>query len=203
MTLDDMALHQSQISPRNARTKSSMVHDENDDGDDDYDDDNNDDDDIEGTKNQARKHELRCRSGSRNRRQSLESQDQRHQSHDATTIQRKTEERLEREYTREQRRQQKLQSRLDRERFAQEAKEAALRRAAELVTSHRVPIELTRGAAAAKVRNPATFCVFLVHQRFLCVLTKCVISFHDITLTYLALTFFVSPSRDLDAAGNC
>ena len=39
---------------------------------------------------------------------------------------------------------------MQREKFAQEQKDLALKRAAELVASNRVPIEITRGAAAAK-----------------------------------------------------
>lgn len=62
----------------------------------------------------------------------------------------KVAERAAREATREERRQKKLEIRLQREKFQQEQKEAALRRAAELVRSNRVPIEITRGAAAAK-----------------------------------------------------
>ena len=63
---------------------------------------------------------------------------------------RKAAERAAREATREERRQKKLEIRQQRERFAQEQKEAALKRAAELVQSNRVPIEITRGSAAAK-----------------------------------------------------
>lgn len=63
---------------------------------------------------------------------------------------RKATERAAREATREERRQKKIEIRQERERFAQEQKEAALRRAAELVASNRVPIEITRGSAAAK-----------------------------------------------------
>jgi len=62
----------------------------------------------------------------------------------------KARERMARESSREERRRHKLNLRLERERFAQEQKEAALKRAAELVSSNRVPIEITRGAAAAK-----------------------------------------------------
>jgi len=40
--------------------------------------------------------------------------------------------------------------RQEREQFAQEQKEAALRRAADLVRSNRIPIEITRGAAVVK-----------------------------------------------------
>ena len=62
----------------------------------------------------------------------------------------KANERAVREASREDRRLKKLEGRMERERFAQQQKEAALKRAAELVTSNRVPIEITRGAAAAK-----------------------------------------------------
>lgn len=61
----------------------------------------------------------------------------------------KANERAEREASREDRRRKKLDLRLERERFAQQQKEAALKRAAELVSSNRVPIEITRGAKAA------------------------------------------------------
>lgn len=63
---------------------------------------------------------------------------------------RKSTERMAREAMREERRAKKASLRMQRERFAQEQKEAALQRAAELVLSNRVPIEITRGAAAAK-----------------------------------------------------
>lgn len=63
---------------------------------------------------------------------------------------RKAAERATREQSREERRRKKLEIRMHREQFAQEQKEAALKRAAELVSSNRVPIEITRGAAAAK-----------------------------------------------------
>ncbi|KAL3910939.1 MAG: hypothetical protein SGARI_001887 [Bacillariaceae sp.] len=59
-------------------------------------------------------------------------------------------EKIAREQTREEKRKKKLELREQRERFVQEQKEAALKRAAELVASNRVPIEITRGAAAAK-----------------------------------------------------
>jgi len=53
-------------------------------------------------------------------------------------------EKLAREKAREEKRTRKLIQRQQRELFAQEQKEAALRRAAELVASNRVPIEITR-----------------------------------------------------------
>lgn len=64
--------------------------------------------------------------------------------------QRKASERVQRETSREDRRKKKLEIRVEREKFAQQQKELALKRAAELVASNRVPIEITRGAAAAK-----------------------------------------------------
>ena len=64
--------------------------------------------------------------------------------------QRKAMERVQRESSREDRRKKKLEIREEREKFAQQQKELALKRAAELVASNRVPIEITRGAAAAK-----------------------------------------------------
>lgn len=59
-------------------------------------------------------------------------------------------EHAEKEASREERRRQKLEIRIERDHFARQQKEAAMRRAAELVASNRVPIEITRGAAAAK-----------------------------------------------------
>ena len=56
-------------------------------------------------------------------------------------------EKLAREKAREEKRARKLMQRQQREHFAQEQKEAALRRAAELVASNRVPIEITRAGA--------------------------------------------------------
>ena len=54
-----------------------------------------------------------------------------------------------REASREERRRRKVEIREIREQRVQKDKEAALQRAAELVQSNRVPIEITRGAAAA------------------------------------------------------
>lgn len=65
-------------------------------------------------------------------------------------VAKKLAERAVREATREERRRKKLDIRKQRESFANEQKEAALKRAEELVSSNRVPIEITRGAAAAK-----------------------------------------------------
>lgn len=56
-------------------------------------------------------------------------------------------EKLAREKAREEKRTRKLMQRQQRELFAQEQKEAALRRAAELVASNRVPIEITRAGS--------------------------------------------------------
>jgi hypothetical protein len=56
-------------------------------------------------------------------------------------------EKMARELAREEKRTRKLFVREQRERFAQEQKEAALRRAADLVASNRVPIEITRAGA--------------------------------------------------------
>lgn len=67
----------------------------------------------------------------------------------------KAAERASREASREERRAKKLDIRVQREKFAQTQKEAALARAAELVASNRVPIEITRGAAAAKAAASA------------------------------------------------
>ncbi len=59
-------------------------------------------------------------------------------------------EKLAREKAREEKRTRKLIQRQQREQFAQEQKEAALRRAAELVASNRVPIEITRAGVIRK-----------------------------------------------------
>ena len=83
------------------------------------------------------------------RRQSQERREQRAREREAIAM-RKSAERAAREATREERRQKKLAIRMEREKFALEQKNAALKRAAELVASNRVPIEITRGAAAAK-----------------------------------------------------
>jgi hypothetical protein len=55
-----------------------------------------------------------------------------------------------RDATREERRRKKVELRAQREKYAEQQKEAAMKRAAELVQSNRVPIELTRGVVAAK-----------------------------------------------------
>jgi Spy/CpxP family protein refolding chaperone len=68
---------------------------------------------------------------------------------------RKASDRAVREAERDERRRRKIELREQRERFANEQKEAALKRAAELVTSNRVPIEITRGVAAAKAAQLA------------------------------------------------
>lgn len=63
---------------------------------------------------------------------------------------RKVADRAAREASREEKRQKKLKLRQNREQAVRQQKEAALTRAAELVKSNRVPIEITRGAAAAQ-----------------------------------------------------
>lgn len=83
------------------------------------------------------------------KRLSLEKKEQKARDREAMAL-RKANERAAREASREERRRKKIEIRQQREKFASEQKEAALRRAAELVCSNRVPIEITRGAAAAK-----------------------------------------------------
>eukprot|EP00934_Nitzschia_sp_Nitz4_P006006 Nitzschia sp. Nitz4//scaffold101_size76361//6468//8470//NITZ4_005592-RA/size76361-augustus-gene-0.0-mRNA-1//1//CDS//3329532128//5996//frame0 len=83
------------------------------------------------------------------RRISQERKEQKAREREAQAI-RKAAERITRDAARDEKRQTKLRLRQQREHFAQEQKEAALKRAAELVASNRVPIEITRGAAAAK-----------------------------------------------------
>mmetsp|Transcript_2545 Transcript_2545/g.6095 ORF Transcript_2545/g.6095 Transcript_2545/m.6095 type:complete len:619 (+) Transcript_2545:250-2106(+) len=83
------------------------------------------------------------------KRISMERKEQKAREREAAQM-KKAHERMARENSREERRKRKLDLRLEREKFAHEQKEAALKRAAELVSSNRVPIEITRGAAAAK-----------------------------------------------------
>ncbi|KAG7339080.1 hypothetical protein IV203_025810 [Nitzschia inconspicua] len=83
------------------------------------------------------------------KRQSLERKMEKQREREQMLI-KKQAERLAREASREEKRKRKLELREQRERFAQQQKEAALKRAAELVASNRVPIEITRGATAAK-----------------------------------------------------
>jgi hypothetical protein len=96
------------------------------------------------------------------RRLSQEKKEQRTREREAVAV-RKAAERAAREATREERRQKKLEIRLQREKFAHEQKEAALKRAAELVSSNRVPIEITRGAAAAKAAASAAVAAAGIH----------------------------------------
>ena len=83
------------------------------------------------------------------RRISQERKEQRARDREVLAL-RKAQERAAREASREERRRKKVEIREQREVFVKEQKEAALRRAEELVKSNRVPIEITRGAAAAK-----------------------------------------------------
>ena len=66
------------------------------------------------------------------------------------TNEKRAAEKLSRETTREEKRQKKLFLRQHREKIALEQKEAALKRAADLVSSNRIPIEITRGASLPK-----------------------------------------------------
>jgi hypothetical protein len=86
------------------------------------------------------------------RRISQERKEQKARERDAVAT-KKADEKASREATREDRRRKKLEIRTQREQFAQEQKEAALKRAAELVASNRVPLELVRGSTAVKA-NP-------------------------------------------------
>jgi len=97
----------------------------------------------------ALEHERRNNKAREQRRLTQERREQKARDREALAV-RKANERATREATREERRRKKLEIRMQREKFAQEQKEAALRRAAELVSSNRVPIEITRGGAAAK-----------------------------------------------------
>merc|ERR1719491_1183589 len=66
---------------------------------------------------------------------------------------------------REEKRQKKFQLRRQREESVEKQKEAALRRAAELVRSNRVPIEITRGAAAAQAAANAAVAMMTTYQK--------------------------------------
>jgi hypothetical protein len=88
------------------------------------------------------------------RRISQERKEHKHREREEIAT-RKATERAAREADREDKRRRKLDIRLERDKFAQEQKEAALKRAAELVASNRVPIEITRGVAAAKAAQIA------------------------------------------------
>lgn len=106
--------------------------------------------DAEKALEQERKQNLK----KEQRRISQERKEQKQRDREALA-QRKAVERGQREASREDRRKKKLGIRVEREKFAQEQKELALKRAAELVASNRVPIEITRGAAAAKAAASA------------------------------------------------
>jgi hypothetical protein len=67
---------------------------------------------------------------------------------------RKAAEKAARDQTREERRQRKLAMKKQREEYAQQQKAAAFQRAAELVQSNRIPIEITRGAAKTGTNMP-------------------------------------------------
>ena len=86
---------------------------------------------------------------SEQRRMSQERKEQRARDRELVAM-RKAQERADREKYREERRRKKVEIREQRESHAKAQKEAAMRRAEELVKSNRVPIEITRGAAAAK-----------------------------------------------------
>ncbi|GAX25698.1 hypothetical protein FisN_14Lh005 [Fistulifera solaris] len=87
------------------------------------------------------------------KRLSIEKKEQKARDREAMAL-RKANERAMREASREERRRKKIEIRQQREKFAAEQKEAALRRAAELVCSNRVPIEITRGAKAVMPLPP-------------------------------------------------
>jgi flagellar biosynthesis GTPase FlhF len=99
-------------------------------------------------------HERKLNFRREQRRISLQRKESKHREKEESAA-RKAAERAQREAEREERRRRKLELREERERFAQEQKEAALKRAAELVSSNRVPIEITRGVAAAKAAQLA------------------------------------------------
>lgn len=102
----------------------------------------------------ALEHERRLSMKREQRRLSQERKELKAREREAVAI-KKASERAAREAIREERRKKKLEIRIQREKFASEQKEAALHRAAELVASNRVPIEITRGAATAKAAASA------------------------------------------------
>jgi hypothetical protein len=106
----------------------------------------------------ALEHERRQNLKKEEKRLSLERKEHKAREREALAM-RKAHERAQREATREDRRKKKLEIRMQREKFAQEQKDMALKRAAELVASNRVPIEITRGAAAAKAAVNAALAV--------------------------------------------
>lgn len=83
------------------------------------------------------------------RRVSLQRREGRQRERDAAFM-RKLAHKAAKEATREEKRLKKFELRQQREKNVEKQKEAALLRAAELVRSNRVPIEITRGAAAAQ-----------------------------------------------------
>eukprot|EP00578_Thalassiosira_sp_NH16_P009213 CAMPEP_0181118678 /NCGR_PEP_ID=MMETSP1071-20121207/23207_1 /TAXON_ID=35127 /ORGANISM="Thalassiosira sp., Strain NH16" /LENGTH=654 /DNA_ID=CAMNT_0023203195 /DNA_START=200 /DNA_END=2164 /DNA_ORIENTATION=+ len=97
------------------------------------------------SQSQAARHAQAHRSNERRRIKS----ETREREREAYTV-RKAAEKAARGAARDERRRRKLEMRAQREEQARVTKEAALRRAAELVRSNRVPIEITRGAAAAQ-----------------------------------------------------
>mmetsp|Transcript_14179 Transcript_14179/g.13680 ORF Transcript_14179/g.13680 Transcript_14179/m.13680 type:complete len:574 (-) Transcript_14179:298-2019(-) len=88
------------------------------------------------------------------RRLGVEKKEARIKEREAANI-RKAADKAARDATREERRQKKILMRLEREKYVKKQKDAALRRAADLVRSNRVPIEITRGAAAAQAAADA------------------------------------------------
>lgn len=106
------------------------------------------------TAEKALANERRQNSKREQKRLSQEKKEQKHREREALAAQ-KANERAAREATREDKRRRKVEIRKERERFANEQKDAALKRAAELVSSNRVPIEITRGVAAAKAAQLA------------------------------------------------
>lgn len=90
------------------------------------------------------------------RRLSIERKE--HKAREREQVQvRKVAERIARDSTREERRRKKLELRTQREQFAHEQKEAALKRAAELVCSNRVPIEVRTTFAVPFIRPDSTY----------------------------------------------
>lgn len=83
------------------------------------------------------------------RRVSLQKREVRQREREAAS-ERKIAHKAAKEANREEKRQKKFLLRKQREKSAEKQKDAALRRAAELVRSNRVPIEITRGAMAAQ-----------------------------------------------------
>lgn len=88
------------------------------------------------------------------RRISRERKEEKAKERQAAII-RKATERAQREAEREAKKRKREEIKIEREKFAKEQKDAAIKRAEDLVNSNRVPIEITRGALVARTPDSA------------------------------------------------